>query len=54
VLAQFREFSVIEPRPAHGLRVQPEAERPDQVQRRAGVPAQPDHVAGVRRYLGLE
>ena len=48
-----RELLIVQARAAHGLLVDVEAERRDQVQARAGVGAQADHVAGVRRDLGL-
>ena len=54
VHANVGKFVVIEPRPPHRPRIEPEAQRLDQVQSRAGVRAQPDDVAGVGRNLGLE
>ena len=49
-----RHLVVVEPGPLHARIVQPEPERPHEVQRRAGIGAEPDDVAGVRRDFGLE
>ena len=50
---QRRVLVVVEAGAAQLLVVEGEAERLDQVQARAGVRAQADHVAGVGRDLGL-
>ena len=47
------QFVVVEPGPGQVGLIHPEAERLDEVQRRPGVGAQPDDVAGVRGDLGL-
>jgi CBS domain-containing protein len=54
VLPHVGQLAVVEPRAPDSLCIQPESERPDQVQPRARVGAQPDDVAGVGRDLGLE
>ena len=48
------QLGVIQAGAAHGLAVQLEAERPHEVQRAAGIRAQADDVAGIRRNLRLE
>ena len=49
-----RVLVIVEPGAAQFRVFELEPERTDQVQLRAGVRAQPDHVAGVRRNLRLE
>ena len=53
VHAHLRELVVVEARAAHAALVEVETERLHQVQRRAGVRAQADHVTGVGRNLRL-
>ena len=48
------KFPVVEPRTLQLGVVELEAERLDKVQRHAGVRAQPDDIASVRRDFGLE
>jgi hypothetical protein len=49
-----RVLVIVQPGALQLLVVHREAERFDQVQRAAGVGGQPDHVAGVRRDLGVD
>jgi dihydroorotate dehydrogenase (NAD+) catalytic subunit len=49
-----RHLVIVEAGPLHARVVQREAERPDEVQRRPGVRAQADYVAGVGGDLGFE
>ncbi len=49
-----REIVIVEPGSLQALVVQAESQRFHQVQRRAGVRAQADHIARIRRNLGLE
>jgi len=53
MLDDARELMVIEPGAPHFRRIQVESQRPDQMQRRADIGAQPDDVAGIRRNFGL-
>jgi hypothetical protein len=48
-----REFVVVEPGAAQFRVIQIEAERADQMQLRAAVRAQANHIAGIRRDLWL-
>src|SRR5690606_19130913 len=48
-----RVLAVIQPRPAHLLVFQRESQGFDQMQAAAGVGAEPDDIAGVRRYFRL-
>ena len=52
--ADLSQLTVIEPGPPYRARIEPEAQRLDEVQAGAGVGAQPDDVAGIGRDLGLE
>jgi hypothetical protein len=54
VLADACELVIVEARAPDARLVELEAERMHEVQRRADVGAEPDHIARVRRYLGLE
>lgn len=54
VLPRAREVVIVEAGTLQARVVERKAERPDEVQRRAGIGAKPDDVAGVRRNLGLE
>ena len=48
------ELVIVQPRPAHFGVVDGKAQRFDQVQRAAGIGAQPDDIAGVGRDFGLD
>jgi hypothetical protein len=53
-MAHHRQLVVVESGALEAGVVQREAERPDQVQARAGIGAKADDVAGVWGYFGLE
>ena len=54
VPAHVDEVPVVDAGPAHTVLVDPEAERPDEVERRGGGRAEPGNVARVGRDLGLD
>lgn len=53
ILRDAREFTVVEPRTSQSRLVQREAQRMNQMQVRAGIGAQTNHIAGVGRNLRL-
>ena len=54
MLVHARHLVIVEARSPDAGIVQREPERPDEVQRRAGIRAKPDDVSGVGRDFGLE